>query len=134
VALGFVFQWLFGLLRLASLARFLPISVTHGFAAGVGLAMVMGQVANGFGAGALILDARTLRHLLLALAGVAVARAVQRCWPQSPGRLPAVAGATLAIALGGMQSLFEPATRPAGFAWPPLPVWAGVPWLEVTQV
>ena len=51
VALAFVFQWLLGVLRLASVARFLPVSVTHGFAAGVGLSMVVGQVRNGFGAG-----------------------------------------------------------------------------------
>jgi len=61
VALAFVFQWLLGVLRLASVARFLPISVTHGFAAGVGLSMVLGQVRNGFGSGALG-DARTAWH------------------------------------------------------------------------
>jgi SulP family sulfate permease len=133
VALGFGFQWLFGLLRLASLARFLPISVTHGFAAGVGLAMVMGQVANGFGAGALTLDARTLRHLLLALAVVAIARTIQRRWPHWPGLLPAVAGMALLVAVSGLAPLFEPATRPAGFAWPPLPDWAGVPWYAVVE-
>jgi SulP family sulfate permease len=53
VALAFVFQWLLGVLRMASVARFLPISVTHGFAAGVGLSMVAGQVRSGFGSGAL---------------------------------------------------------------------------------
>lgn len=133
VALGFSLQWLFGLLRLASLARFLPISVTHGFAAGVGLAMVMGQVANGFGAGFLAFDARTLRHVLLALAVVAIARAVQHRWPRWPGLLPAVGGTALLVGATGLLPLFEPATAPAAFAWPVIPDWAGVPWLEVTQ-
>jgi SulP family sulfate permease len=134
VALGFSFQWLFGLMRLASLARFLPISVTHGFAAGVGLAMVMGQLSAGFGAGFLAFDARTLRHLLLALAVVAIARALQRRWPAWPGLLPAVAGSALLIGATGLLPLFEPATTPASFAWAPIPDWTGVPWLAVTQV
>src|SRR3989344_2998648 len=57
-----------GVLRLAWVARFLPVSVTHGFAAGVGLSMVVGQVRNGFGAGGDTLwNARTGWHLLAAL-------------------------------------------------------------------
>jgi sulfate permease, SulP family len=133
VALGFTFQWLFGLMRLASLARFLPISVTHGFAAGVGLAMVLGQMSAGFGAGFLAFDARTLRHLLLALAVVAVARAVQHRWPRWPGLLPAVAGLALLVGVTGLLPLFEPAMAPASFAWPPIPDWTGVPWVPVIQ-
>ena len=133
VALGFAFQWLFGVLRLASLARFLPISVTHGFAAGVGVAMVLGQVSAGFGAGFLSFDARTLRHLLLALAVVAVARIVQRRWPRVPGLLPAVGGLALLVSVTGLSPLFQPAMAPAVFAWPPIPDWTGVPWLLVAQ-
>ena len=97
VALAFVFQWLLGVLRLASVARFLPISVTHGFAAGVGLSMVVGQVRNGFGAGADALwDARTGWHLLAALAVVVLAWGLRRRWPRMPGLLSAVAVGVLA--------------------------------------
>ncbi|MCO4245698.1 SulP family inorganic anion transporter, partial [Acidovorax facilis] len=86
VALAFVFQWLLGVLRLASVARFLPVSVTHGFAAGVGLSMVVGQVRNGFGAGGDALwNARTGWHLLAALAVVGLAWALRWRWPRMPG-------------------------------------------------
>lgn len=133
VALGFAFQWLFGALRLASLARFLPISVTHGFAAGVGLSMVLAQVHGGFGSGALAFDARTLRHGLLALGVAVLARLVQKRFPRLPGLLPAVALASAVIAFGGMLPLFEPATSPGAFSWPPMPDWTSVPWLDVAR-
>ena len=91
VALAFVFQWLLGVLRLASVARFLPISVTHGFAAGVGLSMVLGQVHNGFGAGAAALwDTRTGWHALAAFAVVGLAWWLRRLWPRMPGLMSAV--------------------------------------------
>ncbi|MGJ2408968.1 SulP family inorganic anion transporter, partial [Salmonella enterica subsp. enterica serovar Paratyphi A] len=124
VALAFVFQWLLGVLRLASVARFLPISVTHGFAAGVGLSMVVGQVRNGFGAGADALwSARTGWHLLAALAVVVLAWGQRRRWPRMPGLLSAVALVALAVALAGvwaagLGSVFVPAVPPSVFAWP----------------
>ncbi|MBI5275935.1 MAG: SLC26A/SulP transporter family protein [Burkholderiales bacterium] len=132
VGIGFGFQWLFGVLRLASLARFLPISVTHGFAAGVGLSMILSQVTGGFGAGSLGLDTGTLRHLLAALAVVGLAYALQKRWPRLPGMLPAVAGVAAFIAITGLAG-FRPAATPEAFAWPPVPDWQSVPWLEVIQ-
>lgn len=132
-ALAFVFQWLFGVFQLATVARFLPISVTHGFAAGVGLSMVLGQVKGGFGAGAWSWDARLLLHALAAFAVVAIAVLVQRRFKRLPGLLPAVVLVALAIALSGASAHFAPAVPPSGFAWPPLPDWAGVPWAALLQ-
>ncbi|PIF16717.1 MULTISPECIES: cyclic nucleotide-binding domain-containing protein [unclassified Acidovorax] len=139
VALAFVFQWLLGVLRLASVARFLPISVTHGFAAGVGLSMVVGQVRNGFGAGGDALwDARTGWHLLAALAVVGLAWGLRRRWPRMPGLLSAVALVALAVALAGvwgvgLGSVFVPAVPPSVFAWPMLPDWTGIPWMALAR-
>jgi sulfate permease, SulP family len=132
VGIGFGFQWLFGVLRLASLARFLPISVTHGFAAGVGLSMILSQVSGGFGAGSLTLDSFMLRHFAAALAVVGIAYGLQRRWPRLPGMLPAVVGVALVIGLFALPG-FRPAAPNAEFAWLPLPDWNSVPWLEVMQ-
>ena len=139
VALAFVFQWLLGVLRLASVARFLPVSVTHGFAAGVGLSMVVGQVRNGFGAGSDALwNARTGWHLLAALAVVGLAWALRWRWPRMPGLLTAVAVVALAVALAGMWGdglarVLAPAVQPGAFAGPLWPDWAGVPWVALAQ-
>ena len=139
VALAFVFQWLLGVLRLASVARFLPISVTHGFAAGVGLSMVVGQVRNGFGAGMdAPWDTRTLWHALAALAVVALAWALRWRWPRAPGLLTAVAAVTLAVALAGvwgagLGDVFAPAVQASAFAGPLWPDWTGIPWMALAQ-
>lgn len=134
VALAFVFQWLLGVLRLASVGRFLPLSVTHGFAAGVGLSMVVGQARVGFGAGAAAgWDVHTLWHALAALAVVVLAWALRRRWPHMPGLLTAVAVVALAVAAAGvwgngLGTVFVPAVAPSTFAWPLLPDWRGIPW------
>ncbi|WP_082516913.1 SulP family inorganic anion transporter [Acidovorax sp. Leaf78] len=140
VALAFVFQWLLGVLRLASVARFLPISVTHGFAAGVGLSMVVGQVRNGFGAGAAdaLWDARTLWHALAALTVVTLAWALRWRWPRAPGLLTAVALVALAVALAGvwgagLGDVFAPAVQASAFAGPLWPDWTGIPWVALAQ-
>ena len=102
VALAFVFQWLLGVLRIASVARFLPLSVTHGFAAGVGLSMVLGQIRNGFGAGdGTFWNARVGWHALAAVAVVALAWWLRRRWPRMPGLLSAVVLVALAVAVAG---------------------------------
>lgn len=44
VALGVFMQWLIGPAHLAGLARFIPLSVTQGFSAGVGLSLVLTQL------------------------------------------------------------------------------------------
>lgn len=133
VALGFAFQWLFGAMRLASLARFLPISVTHGFAAGVGLSMSFAQISRGFGAGSFAIDASTVRHAAVALVVIFAARLVQRRWPKLPGLLPAVVIVSLVVVGAGWLPLFTPATHTAAFSWPTLPDWTTVPWLAVAR-
>lgn len=139
VALAFVFQWLLGVLRLASVARFLPVSVTHGFAAGVGLSMVVGQVRNGFGAGGDALwSARTAWHAAAALAVVAVAWGLRRRWPRMPGLLTAVALVSALAMLaglwnGGLGEVFAPAVQPAPFAGPLWPDWSGIPWVALAR-
>lgn len=137
VALAFVFQWLLGVLRLASVARFLPISVTHGFAAGVGLSMVLGQVRNGFGSGALG-DERTAWHALAALGVAALAWWLRGRWPRMPGLLTAVAVVSVAVAVAGiwgagLGDVFVAAVQPSAFAGPLWPDWGGVPWMAVAE-
>lgn len=127
-ALSCAFQWLFGVLRLASLARFLPISVMHGFAAGVGLAMVVGQVRGGFGAGAWYPTGPVLAHAIAALAVVAIALLAQRRWPRMPGLLTGVVVVAIAVWAGGWGTSLEPAAVTDAFALPPWPDHAGVPW------
>jgi SulP family sulfate permease len=131
VALAFLFQWLFGMLRLASLARFLPISVTHGFAAGVGLSMVLGQVRNGFGSAGWAWDGRLVLHAACAFAVAGLAWLLQRRWPRVPGLLPAVLLVSLLILASGQFKLFNAAASASVFALPPLPDFAGVPWLAL---
>ncbi len=137
VALAFGFQWLLGVLRLASVARFLPISVTHGFAAGVGLSMVVGQLRNGLGAGAgWGWDLRTLWHAVAAVAVVGLALLLRRRWPRMPGLLTAVVLVALAVAvagLWGMGGVFAPAVSQSAFAGPLWPDWTGIPWLALAH-
>ncbi len=139
VALAFGFQWLLGVLRLASVARFLPISVTHGFAAGVGLSMVVGQLRNGLGAGAgWGWDLRTFWHAVAALAVVGLAVLLRRRWPRMPGLLTAVVLVALAVAVAGlwgvgMGNVFAPAVSQSAFAGPLWPDWTGIPWLELAH-
>lgn len=133
VALGFAFQWMFGALRLASLARFLPVSVMHGFAAGVGLSMLIGQVKHGFGLGHWVWSPQLALHALAALAVVAAGRYLSRKWPRWPGLLPGVAGVTLIIWATGLAGAFTPAAPASTFALPPLPDYSGVPWIALVQ-
>lgn len=137
VAVAFMFQWLLGVLRLASVARFLPISVTHGFAAGVGLSMVLGQVRNGFGAGP-HWSAAVAWHALAALSVAAMALLVRWRWPRVPGLLTSVALVSLGVAVagfwgGGLGDVFVPAAAPGPFAGPLWPDWTGVPWMEIAR-
>ena len=116
VALACGFQWRFGALRMASLARFLPVSVAYGFAAGVGLSMLISQVSSGFGLGHWRWDRQLAWHAAAALAVVALAMALQRRWPKMPGLLPAVALVSLVIVLSGAAPGFVPAVAETPFA------------------
>lgn len=138
VALAFVFQWLLGVLRLASVARFLPVSVTHGFAAGVGLSMVLAQVRNGFGSAAPFWSEPTGWNALLALAVAVLALFMRWRWPRTPGLLTAVVLVSLAVVVAGhwgagLHDLLVPAVPAVGFAGPLWPDWTGVPWIALAQ-
>ena len=134
MALGFAFQWLIGALRLATLARFLPISVAQGFAAGVGLSIVLSQVHTGFGAGSLLPDAQLAWHAGAALAVVALALWGQWHWPRAPALLPVVALVAAVVVAFGWDHHFNPAMPLTSFAWPGLPDWRGVPWLALLSL
>lgn len=134
IALGFVFQWLLGVFRAATLARFLPIPVTHGFAAGVGLAIAVAQYRSGFGTGQWpVLDGVSLAHAAVAVGVLAVAWALQRRWPRVPALLPAVVVVALLATAVAPTGWLRPAVSDASFGWPWLPDWAGVPWRALAQ-
>lgn len=141
VALAFVFQWLLGVLRMATVARFLPISVTHGFAAGVGLSMVWGQVRQGFGAGGWA-DGRWGMHAAVAAVVMVLAVVLRRRWPAKPGLLGAVALVSGLLAPLGLYGAWPvaavtqlaPAAQPTGFAGPLWPDWSGIPWGELVAL
>jgi SulP family sulfate permease len=140
VALAFVFQWLLGVLRWRRWRVFLPISVTHGFAAGVGLSMVVGQVRSGFGSGGrrAVATCAPAGTLLAALAVVGLAWWLRGRWPRMPGLLTAVAVVALAVALAAVWGmglgacLFRPCS-PVRFAGPLWPDWTGIPWMALAQ-
>ena len=137
VALAFLFQWLFGVLRLASAAGFLPVSVMHGFAAGVGLSMVLGQARSAFGSGGWD-DARWPWHALAALAVVLLAWGLRWRWPRVPGLLPAVVLVGVAVGVAGvwdagLDAVFVAAAPASGFAGPLWPDWGGIDWLALVR-
>lgn len=132
-ALAFFFQWLFGVLHLASLARFLPISVMHGFAAGVGLSMIVGQLRIGFGAGGWQAGSHVAIHATAAGAVILIAQLVVRRWSRVPGLLPAVLAVSAIVWLAGWGSSMQPASPHAPFALPPVPDHAGVPWRALLE-
>ena len=133
MALAFIFQWLFGVLRLASLARFLPISVAHGFAAGVGLSLVLSQFRNGFGTGGWGWDQRLAVHALVALAVVLLSIWLQQRYKKLPGLLLAMLVVSILVTAFGDIWQLTPAIGTSVFALPPLPDWRGVPWLRLVR-
>lgn len=133
VCLSFALQWLIGRAGLASLSRFLPISVIQGFSAGVGISLMVTQLRNALGAGtwrwsgtlAWSLGAAALVGLLSML--------LQRRWPRFPSLLLALvasAALLLAIAPAGQLPQVLVSSSPA---LPPLPDWLHAPWLVVLE-
>ncbi len=140
VAIAFALQWLFGMLRLADIARFMPVPVMQGFAAGVGLAMVLSQVRIAFGAELWAWDSTLLFHACVAAAVVLMAVLFQRFvtvrWPQFPWLFAATAlVAAVAIALQALLGNALPPLAPAAdryaMSFVVIPTWRGVPWLDV---
>lgn len=137
-ALAFGIQWLIGALRLGTLVKFLPVPVTHGFAAGVGLSMLLGQVHLRFGAGAAepIGSLRFVLHLAAALVVVALALGVRRRWPRVPAVLVGALVVTAVVALAAPWAAlhgvaFTPAAPAEAFTGPVWPDWQGIPWARV---
>ena len=131
VALGFWLQWLMARVGLARLARFVPIPVTQGFAAGVGLSLILVQArglwqSSGSHPGTLL-----AWHLAIAGAVVAVSFALQRLWPKFPPLLAAVGIVTVCFLAIMPGADIVMAARPHGFTWPVAPDWWDAPWLAV---
>ncbi len=133
-ALSFALQWVLGRARLATLSRFLPVTVTRGFAAGVGLSLVLSQFRGGFGAASWNWGSGLAWHAGTAAAVVAIHLLVQRRWPRAPSLLIAllpVIAAALLLAPDGVLRMAAPAQ--VALAWPVLPDWSGAPWLAVLE-
>lgn len=133
VALGFVFQWLIGRAGLAGLSRFLPLSVTQGFSAGVGLSLVVSQWRSGLGAGAGAAGEVLLWHLGVALAVVLLSHGLQRLWPRFPGLLVAVLLVAVPLYLLAPATPLVMAGAPHGLLLPPLPDVLEAPWWPVLR-
>ena len=133
VALGFFMQWLIGRARLAGLARFIPLSVTQGFSAGVGLSLVLTQLHSAMGAGVWLWQSALIWHLGIACLVVLLSVVLQRLWPRFPSLLMAlllVAVPALWLAPAG---LLQMAATPHDLILPPLPDWLGAPWWAVIR-
>lgn len=133
MSLGLCIQWMFGRLRLASLARFLPVPVAHGFAAGLGLTMAASQLRTGFGAGGWGDLAGVLLHAGLACGVVGLAVVLRRRLPRLPVVLLAIVGVAVLSRLAGLSADLQPAAATAGSGLPMLPDPLGVPWLTVLR-
>lgn len=131
VALGFVFQWLIGRAGLAVLSRFLPVSVTQGFSAGVGLSLVAAQWRGQGWAGNDVGTVALLWHLGVATAVVVLSQVLQRLWPRFPSLLLAVLVVSLPLWWLAPEGLLLMASQPHGLVLPPLPDWLGAPWWPV---
>lgn len=134
-ALAFGLQWLIGTLRLGTLVRFLPVPVMQGFAAGVGLSMLWGQLHLRFGAGAeeAFVSARFFLHFLAVLLVVGFALVVRRRWPRVPAVLVGAAAASALVGVGGSWMelhgiAFSPAAPVQAFSGPVWPDWRDIPW------
>lgn len=129
VALGFVFQWLIGRAGLAGLSRFLPVSVTQGFSAGVGLSLVLSQWRGSLWAGTTSLA----WHLGIAAGVMLVSLLLQRLWPRFPSLLLAVLLVSLPLWWWAPDGLLLMAAQPHGLMLPPVPDWLGAPWWSVVR-
>ncbi len=133
VSLGFVFQWLIGRSGLAGLSRFLPVSVTQGFSAGVGLSLVLSQWHGGLGAGHWVWGDVLGWHVGVALAVLLVSQVLQRLWPRFPSLLVAVVGVALPLWWWAPHAPLNMAATLHGLQLPPWPDWLDAPWWPVLR-
>lgn len=131
VALGFFMQWLIGRARLAGLARFIPLSVTQGFAAGVGLSLVLTQVHSALGAGAWLWQPKLVWHLSIAGLVVLLSVMLQRLWPRFPSLFMALLLVSVPALWLAPPELLQMAAAPHDLILLPLPDWLDAPWWAV---
>src|SRR5690606_21487983 len=72
-------------------------------------------------------------HAFAAAAVVAITLLLRWRWPRAPALLLAVGVVAVAILAAtpagmGLGAMFVPAAPAAGFQWPMLPQWGGIPW------
>lgn len=133
VALGFLFQWLIGRAGLAGLSRFLPVSVTQGFSAGVGLSLVASQTRVGLWVGNGPVGEVLAWHLGIAAMVVLLSQVLQRLWPRFPSLLLAVLLVSVPLWWWAPEGQLLMASQPHGLMLPPLPDWGGAPWWPVVR-
>jgi SulP family sulfate permease len=131
VALGFFMQWLIGRARLAGLARFIPLSVTQGFAAGVGLSLVLTQLHSAMGAGSWLWQPALAWHLGIAGLVVLLSVVLQRLWPRFPSLLMALLLVSVPVLWLAPPDLLQMAATPHDLMLLPLPDWLDAPWWTV---
>jgi SulP family sulfate permease len=133
VALGFFMQWLIGRAHLAGLARFIPLSVTQGFSAGVGLSLVLTQLHSAMGAGVWLWQPTLAWHLGMACLVIGLSGALQRVWPRFPSLLTALLLVSIPALWLAPPGLLQMAAAPHDLILPPLPDWLGAPWWAVVR-
>lgn len=133
VALGFVLQWLMGQMGLANLSRFLPVSVSQGFSAGVGLSLILSQLHNALGAGQWQWGPVLWWHLGLAAVVAALTVWLQKPWPRFPAMLPVLLLCTVAVWVLAPQAPLRVAGTSHAMVLPLVPDWLNAPWWPVLQ-
>ncbi len=133
VALGFFMQWLIGRARLAGLARFIPLSVTQGFSAGVGLSLVLTQLHSAKGAGAWLWQPGLVWHVGIACLVLLMSAVLQRLWPRFPSLLMALLLVAVPALWLAPSGLLQMAATPHDLMLPPLPDWLDAPWWTVIR-
>lgn len=127
-ALGFLLQSLIAWSGLARMARFIPVAVTQGFAAGVGLSLILAQVKGLYFISGAHWGALLGWHLGIALAVVALSHVLQRLWPRFPTLLIAVTLVALPWLYWAPGVELRMAAEQAVFMLPVVPDWWAAPW------
>lgn len=131
--LGFWLQWLMARLGLVRLARFIPLSVSQGFAAGVGLSLVLGQLQGLWASSGAHWSALLAWHIGIAAAVALLSQGLQRLWPRFPALLVAVSLVALACWLFLPAAQLTRVPSPSAFMLPVFPDWWNAPWLLVIE-
>ena len=127
-ALGFVLQSLIAWSGLARMARFIPVAVTQGFAAGVGLSLILAQIKGLYFISGAHWGALLGWHVGIALAVVALSHVLQRLWPRFPTLLIAVTLVALPWLYWAPGVELRMAAEQAVFMLPVVPDWWAAPW------